>query len=301
MGTIQRLVLISRTGDGMTNGNIRVLIAKPGLDGHDRGAKVIATAFADLGFDVDIGPLFQTPEETARQAVENDVHVVGVSSLAAGHKTLVPAIIEELKKLGRDDIMVICGGVIPAQDYDFLYEHGAVAIFGPGTIIPVAAQKILKEYKEARLRCLRCVVGVRGDAHVAERIPAGFAKLGDLVAWLAVQRNDLEAPARAIAPSISAVLSALRWTPACRLARMSGSGATCFGVFGSQPEAMEAARAIANRIHWMQEYFGLTAADKVLQKTPFSFDVSVWEFFWPLAFGAELVVAVPGGHRDTGT
>lgn len=123
----------------------RILIAKMGQDGHDRGAKVIATAFADLGFDVDMGPLFQTPEETALQAVENDVHVIGMSSLAAGHKTLLPQLVEELKKLGREDILVVAGGVIPAQDYEFLYEHGAAAIFGPGTIIPVAAQKVIQE------------------------------------------------------------------------------------------------------------------------------------------------------------
>ncbi len=125
----------------------RILVAKMGQDGHDRGAKVIATAFADLGFDVDIGPLFQTPDEVARQAMENDVHVVGVSSLAAGHKTLLPQLVDELAKLGRDDIMVVIGGVIPAQDYDYLYERGAAAIFGPGTVIPVAAQKILVELK----------------------------------------------------------------------------------------------------------------------------------------------------------
>ncbi len=123
----------------------RIMIAKMGQDGHDRGAKVIATAFADLGFDVDIGPLFQTPEETALQAVENDVHVVGFSSLAAGHKTLLPQLVAELKKLGREDILVVIGGVIPAQDYEFLYQNGAAAIFGPGTIIPVAAQKVIKE------------------------------------------------------------------------------------------------------------------------------------------------------------
>jgi len=123
----------------------RILIAKMGQDGHDRGAKVIATAFADLGFDVDIGPLFQTPEETAMQAVENDVHVIGISSLAAGHKTLLPQLVEELKKVRREDILIVIGGVIPAQDYQFLFEHGASAIFGPGTIIPVAAQKVIKE------------------------------------------------------------------------------------------------------------------------------------------------------------
>ena len=122
----------------------RILIAKMGQDGHDRGAKVVSTGYADLGFDVDIGPLFQTPEETAKMAVENDVHVVGMSSLAAGHKTLLPALVEELKKLGREDIIVIVGGVIPAQDYDFLYEHGASAIFGPGTVVPDAAKKIME-------------------------------------------------------------------------------------------------------------------------------------------------------------
>ncbi len=123
----------------------RILVAKMGQDGHDRGAKVIATAFADLGFDVDIGPLFQTPEETARQAVENDVHVVGLSSLAAGHKTLLPKLREELEKLGRADIMIVIGGVIPAQDYEFLRNHGAAAIFGPGTVIPRAARDVLEE------------------------------------------------------------------------------------------------------------------------------------------------------------
>ena len=122
----------------------RILVAKMGQDGHDRGSKVIATAFADIGFDVDIGPLFQTPREVARHAVENDVHVVGVSSLAAGHKTLVPQLIDELRKLDRDDILVVVGGVIPPQDYEFLYQAGAVGIFGPGTVIPVAAQRILK-------------------------------------------------------------------------------------------------------------------------------------------------------------
>ncbi len=126
----------------------RIMVAKMGQDGHDRGAKVIATAFADLGFDVDIGPLFQTPDEVARQAMENDVHIIGISSLAAGHKTLLPQLFDELQALGRDDIMIVIGGVIPAQDYDFLYEHGASAIFGPGTVIPVAAQKILHELNE---------------------------------------------------------------------------------------------------------------------------------------------------------
>ena len=122
----------------------RIMIAKMGQDGHDRGAKVVATGYADLGFDVDIGPLFQTPAEAAKQAVENDVHIVAMSSLAAGHKTLLPTLVAELKKLGREDIMVVCGGVIPAQDYDFLYKNGAAAIFGPGTVIPDSARKILK-------------------------------------------------------------------------------------------------------------------------------------------------------------
>ncbi|MFW5876301.1 MAG: methylmalonyl-CoA mutase [Myxococcota bacterium] len=123
----------------------RILVAKMGQDGHDRGQKVIATAFADIGFDVDIGPLFQTPEETARQAVENDVHVVGVSSLAAGHLTLVPALRKELAKLGRDDVLVVVGGVVPPQDYDALREAGAAAIFGPGTVISKAALELLDE------------------------------------------------------------------------------------------------------------------------------------------------------------
>jgi methylmalonyl-CoA mutase len=121
----------------------RIMIAKMGQDGHDRGAKVVATGYADVGFDVDIGPLFQTPAEAAKQAVENDVHILGVSSLAAGHKTLVPQVIEELKKHGREDIMVIVGGVIPAQDYQYLFDAGAVAVFGPGTKISEAAIKIL--------------------------------------------------------------------------------------------------------------------------------------------------------------
>jgi len=121
----------------------RILMAKMGQDGPDRGAKVIATAFADLGFDVDVGPLFQTPREAARMAVENDVHVLGVSSLAGGHSTLVPEVIAELKKLGREDIRVVVGGVIPPQDYAALFEAGVTDVFGPGTVIPVAAQKIL--------------------------------------------------------------------------------------------------------------------------------------------------------------
>ena len=122
----------------------RIMIAKMGQDGHDRGAKVVATGYADLGFDVDMGPLFQTPAEAAKQAVENDVHVLGVSSLAAGHKTLIPSVMEELKKLGREDIMVIAGGVIPAQDYQFLYDSGVVAIFGPGTSVAAAGRKIME-------------------------------------------------------------------------------------------------------------------------------------------------------------
>jgi methylmalonyl-CoA mutase len=128
----------------------RMLVVKMGQDGHDRGAKVIATAFADIGFDVDVGPLFQTPEEAAQQAIENDVHVIGISSQAAGHKTLVPGLMEELKKQGADDIAVVCGGVIPPQDYDFLKEAGVKAIFGPGTNIPEAAQNILDLIREAR-------------------------------------------------------------------------------------------------------------------------------------------------------
>jgi len=122
----------------------RILVAKMGQDGHDRGAKVIATAFADIGFDVDIGPLFQTPNEVARHAVENDVHLVGVSSLAAGHKTLVPQLIAGLRSLNRDDILVIVGGVVPPQDYEFLYNAGVAGIYGPGTVVPVAAQKIIE-------------------------------------------------------------------------------------------------------------------------------------------------------------
>jgi methylmalonyl-CoA mutase len=122
----------------------RIMVAKMGQDGHDRGAKVVATGYADLGFDVDMGPLFQTPEEAAKQAVENDVHIMGISSLAAGHKTLIPAVIEEMKKLGREDIMVIAGGVIPSQDYQFLYDAGVVAIFGPGTSVAAAGRKIME-------------------------------------------------------------------------------------------------------------------------------------------------------------
>ncbi len=127
----------------------RIMVAKMGQDGHDRGAKVVATSFADLGFDVDMGPLFQTPAEAAKQAVENDVHVLGVSSLAAGHKTLVPAVMEELTKLGRPDILVIVGGVIPSQDYDYLYKMGVAGIFGPGTAIANAAKSIIKVLQDS--------------------------------------------------------------------------------------------------------------------------------------------------------
>jgi methylmalonyl-CoA mutase len=123
----------------------RLLVAKMGQDGHDRGAKIVATAFADLGFDVDVGPLFQTPAETARQAAENDVHLVGVSTLAGGHKTLLPALVEELRALGRGDILVIGGGVIPARDHGWLRDHGVIAVFGPGTVIPQAAVALLDE------------------------------------------------------------------------------------------------------------------------------------------------------------
>ena len=120
------------------------MVAKMGQDGHDRGAKVVATGYADCGSDVDMGPVFQTPADAAREAVENDVHAVGVSSLAAGHKTLIPQLMEELKKLGREDILVIAGGVIPAQDYDFLYKAGVAAIFGPGTSVAKAAVQIME-------------------------------------------------------------------------------------------------------------------------------------------------------------
>ena len=133
----------------------RILVAKMGQDGHDRGAKVIATALADIGFDVDIGPLFQTPAEVAKFAVESDVHIVGVSSLAAGHMTLVPELIDELRRTGHEDVLVVAGGVIPPQDYEFLYKAGVSEIFGPGTVVSVAAQRMLK--------AIRCsCVGVRG-------------------------------------------------------------------------------------------------------------------------------------------
>ncbi|MFP4203081.1 MAG: methylmalonyl-CoA mutase [Opitutales bacterium] len=141
MDTIKELIERFENQEGRRP---RIMIAKMGQDGHDRGAKVVATGYADLGFDVDIGPLFQTPEETARQAVENDCHVVAMSSLAAGHKYLLPALIEELKKLGRPDIKVVCGGVIPSKDYEYLKSEGASAIFGPGTVIPDSARELLE-------------------------------------------------------------------------------------------------------------------------------------------------------------
>ena len=128
----------------------RMLVVKMGQDGHDRGAKVIATAFADIGFDVDVGPLFQTPAEAAQDAIDNDVHVVGISSQAAGHKTLAPKLVEALKDAGAGEIIVICGGVIPQQDYDFLYKSGVKAIFGPGTNIPEAAKDILTLIRKER-------------------------------------------------------------------------------------------------------------------------------------------------------
>ncbi|NNG04189.1 MAG: methylmalonyl-CoA mutase, partial [Inquilinus sp.] len=128
----------------------RMLVVKLGQAGHDRGAKVIATAFADIGFDVDVGPLFQTSEEAARQAIENDVHVIGVSSQAAGHKTLVPALTKALKQQGADDIIVVCGGVIPPQDYDYLLKSGASAIYGPGSNIPMAASEIIGIVRQKR-------------------------------------------------------------------------------------------------------------------------------------------------------
>ena len=128
----------------------RMLVCKMGQDGHDRGAKVVATAFADVGFDIDLSPMFSTPEEVARQAIENDVHVVGASSLAAGHKTLVPQLVAELKKQGADDIIVIAGGVIPRQDYDFLYKAGVKCIFGPGTPIPQCAREVLDAVQAAQ-------------------------------------------------------------------------------------------------------------------------------------------------------
>ncbi len=148
-GEFEKAQDLARKFADMEGRQPRIMIAKMGQDGHDRGAKVVATGYADIGFDVDMGPLFQTPAEAAKQAVENDVHVLGVSSLAAGHKTLVPQVIEELKKLGREDIMVIAGGVIPAQDYQYLYDAGVVGIFGPGTSVAKAAIDILNLLLEA--------------------------------------------------------------------------------------------------------------------------------------------------------
>jgi len=144
MDEIEKVRALTDRFAGREGRRPRILVAKMGQDGHDRGAKVVATAYADMGFDVDMGPLFQTPEETARQAVENDVHIIGMSSLAAGHKTLLPQLVEELGKLHRQDIMIVVGGVIPPQDYDFLLSHGASAIFGPGTKLPEAATRILR-------------------------------------------------------------------------------------------------------------------------------------------------------------
>ena len=145
MSDIEEVRDLTDKFESMEGRRPRILVAKMGQDGHDRGAKVISTAFADLGFDVDVGPLFQTPDETAKQAIENDVHIIGVSSLAAGHKTLVPQLAEELKKAGREDIIIVVGGVIPQQDYEFLYNNGATEIFGPGTVIPKAAKKLMED------------------------------------------------------------------------------------------------------------------------------------------------------------
>ena len=141
---VQRVQHLVEAFEGEEGRRPRILVAKLGQDGHDRGQKVIASAFADLGFDVDIGPLFATPAEAARQAVENDVHVLGVSSLAAAHLTLVPELKKELAAQGRDDIMIVVGGVVPPQDYDTLLKSGAEAIFPPGTVIAEAAEKLLK-------------------------------------------------------------------------------------------------------------------------------------------------------------
>jgi methylmalonyl-CoA mutase len=150
-GNVERVRRLAEQFQQAEGRRPRILVAKMGQDGHDRGQKVIASAFADLGFDVDIGPLFRTPAETARQAVENDVHIVGVSSQAAGHKTLVPALIEALKNEGAGDILVVVGGVIPPKDYAFLKKAGVSAIYGPGTNIPQAAEEILSLIKGRRL------------------------------------------------------------------------------------------------------------------------------------------------------
>src|SRR5690606_3617168 len=141
----EKAVALTQKFDESEGRRPRIMVAKMGQDGHDRGAKVVATAFADMGFDVDVAPLFQTPEEVAKQAVENDVHILGISSLAAGHKTLVPQVVKELKKLGAEDISIVVGGVIPQQDYDFLYQNGADFIFGPGTNLPKSACEILEK------------------------------------------------------------------------------------------------------------------------------------------------------------
>lgn len=140
---IQEVVQRTKSFEKQFGRRPRILVAKMGQDGHDRGAKVIATGFADLGFDVDIGPLFQTPEEVARHAMESDVHVVGISSLAAGHKTLIPQLIQILKEKECDDMLVVCGGVIPPQDYAFLHEKGVAAVFGPGSSLPACANKVV--------------------------------------------------------------------------------------------------------------------------------------------------------------
>ena len=144
----EKAVSLSQKFEDAEGRRPRIMVAKMGQDGHDRGAKVVATAFADMGFDVDVAPLFQTPEEVAKQAVENDIHILGVSSLAAGHKTLVPQVVEELKKLGAEDITIVVGGVIPQQDYEFLYANGADFIFGPGTNLPKCAVEILEKFLE---------------------------------------------------------------------------------------------------------------------------------------------------------
>ncbi|HQX44588.1 MAG TPA: methylmalonyl-CoA mutase family protein, partial [Saprospiraceae bacterium] len=142
---IKRVKMLSDMFSKLDGRRPRILIAKLGQDGHDRGAHIVATGFADFGFDVDIAPLFQTPEEAAFQAFDNDVHVLGISSLAAGHKTLVPKAIQKLKELGREDILVVVGGVIPEKDYDFLYEQGVAAVFGPGTALPESAKVVLEK------------------------------------------------------------------------------------------------------------------------------------------------------------
>jgi methylmalonyl-CoA mutase len=143
--TIKEVIQLTKRFETQEGRRPRIMIAKMGQEGHDRGTKVIAATFADLGFDVDLSPLFKTPAETARQAAENDVHIVGLSSLTAEHKTLLPQLVQELKKLGRQDILVIAGGIIPQHDYDYLYRHGAAAIFGPGTVIPKAAKLLIEK------------------------------------------------------------------------------------------------------------------------------------------------------------